>query len=93
MGKLVGGLLFIGTLMLGCGMLVAETAGDLVTETGVSESMVGGLFMAAATSLPELITVDHLLRTGSVQRSWAGTSADDDPVEMSGAHGSSMSKP
>ncbi|MCS7469282.1 hypothetical protein NZK35_21745 [Stieleria sp. ICT_E10.1] len=45
---------------------MAETAGELVAATGISESIVGGLFMAAATSLPELITCVAAVRRGAL---------------------------
>jgi cation:H+ antiporter len=44
------------------GMVVGRSAGLLVSRTSLSESLVGGLFMAIATSLPELVTTIAAVR-------------------------------
>ncbi|NNJ25335.1 sodium:calcium antiporter [Alienimonas chondri] len=49
-----------------CGAVVAEAAGSLVEQTGVSEAVVGGLLLALATSLPELVTSVAAVRRGAV---------------------------
>lgn len=48
------------------GFLVAESAGALVDKTVLSESAVGTLFAAVATSLPELITAVAAIRRGAL---------------------------
>lgn len=53
-------------LTLVCGALVAHTAGDIVDNTRIPESVVGGLFLAAATSLPELVTCVAAVRRGAL---------------------------
>lgn len=48
------------------GVTVARAAGALVELTGVSESVVGGVFTAVSTSLPELITTVAAVRHGAL---------------------------
>lgn len=48
------------------GFLVAQTGIALVRTTGLSESVVGGLFTAIATSLPELVTSVAAVRQGAL---------------------------
>lgn len=47
------------------GYLVAVSGVALVKSSGLSESLVGGLFTAVATSLPELVTAIAAVRQGS----------------------------
>lgn len=60
------GLLVSGVVTLGSGAVVAHTAGEIVDRTGIPEAVVGGLFMAAATSLPELVTCVASVRRGAL---------------------------
>lgn len=53
-------------ITLASGAVVAHAAGDLVDEAGLPEVVVGGLFMAAATSLPELVTCIAAVRRGAL---------------------------
>lgn len=55
-GLLVFGILATAVITLASGVFLAEAAGDLVEETGLSEAVVGAVFMGVATSLPELVT-------------------------------------
>lgn len=48
------------------GALVAESAQNIVEDSGMPEAVVGGLFMAVATSLPELVTSIAAVRRGAV---------------------------
>ena len=48
------------------GAVVAESAENIVHETHLPEAVVGGLFMAVATSLPELITSIAAVRRGAL---------------------------
>lgn len=48
------------------GVLVAEAAENVVAKTGMPEAVVGGLFMAFATSLPELVTCIAAVRRGAL---------------------------
>ena len=60
------GLLVSGAITLVSGGFVAQAAGQIVTQTSIPEAVVGGLFMAAATSLPELITCIASVRRGAL---------------------------
>ena len=62
------GLAFLVTALvtLASGVLVAQAAGELVEQSDIPEAVVGGLFMAAATSLPELITCVASVRRGAL---------------------------
>jgi cation:H+ antiporter len=60
------GLSTSGILTLICGGLVAHTAGAIVEDTNIPAPIVGGLFMAAATSLPELVTCIAAVRRGAL---------------------------
>lgn len=48
------------------GWLVAESGMAVVERTGLSESLVGGVFTAVATSLPELVTTLAAVRMGAL---------------------------
>ncbi|MEZ4334765.1 MAG: sodium:calcium antiporter [Myxococcota bacterium] len=64
--RLIGSLLVMATLSLVAGVYVARSAGAIVAETGLSEALMGGLFMALATSLPELVTCLAAVRRGAL---------------------------
>lgn len=63
---LVLGLLVSGGITLASGALVAHAAGEIVRQTAIPEAIVGGLFMATATSLPELVTCVAAVRRGAL---------------------------
>jgi len=63
---LLTGLLISATLCGTGGVLIAECAENIVKQTGFSEVIVGGLFMAFATSLPELVTCIAAVRRGAL---------------------------
>jgi cation:H+ antiporter len=48
------------------GVYVAQAGGAVSDQTGMSESLVGALFTAIATSLPELITTIAAVRRGAL---------------------------
>ena len=48
------------------GAAVAESAGALREQTNLSEAVVGGLIMALATSIPELVTSIAAVRRGAL---------------------------
>ncbi|MCB1765901.1 MAG: sodium:calcium antiporter [Candidatus Competibacteraceae bacterium] len=48
------------------GYLVAQTGIAIAERTGLSESVVGGLFTAVATSLPELVTAIAAVKQGAL---------------------------
>jgi cation:H+ antiporter len=64
--RLLLGILSTGAITLAAGVLVAQAAGEIVSETKLSEAVVGGLFMAIATSLPELVTCLAAVRRGAL---------------------------
>lgn len=57
--------------MLG-GVLVAEMSGNIADKTKISASIVGGLLMAGATSLPELVTCIAAVRRGALTLAVSG---------------------
>lgn len=48
------------------GALLAEASENIVEKTGLPTAIVGGLFMAIATSLPELVTSIAAIRRGAL---------------------------
>ena len=48
------------------GYVVAESGGSISEQTGLSESVVGGLFTAVSTSLPELVTSVAAVQQGAL---------------------------
>lgn len=56
----------LAALVGGAGWLVARSGIALSRQTGLSESVVGGLFTALATSLPELVTAVAAVRQGAL---------------------------
>lgn len=54
------------------GWAVAETAAQISAHTGLSQSVVGALFAAITTSLPELITTVSAIRRGALQLAVGG---------------------
>ncbi len=48
------------------GFVISETAGALVERTALSQSAIGTVFAALATSLPELVTAVAAVRRGAL---------------------------
>ncbi len=48
------------------GWVIMESAKVIIDETGLSESLVGGVFTALATSTPELVTTIAAIRIGAL---------------------------
>lgn len=63
---LMAGMLFSAGLTALAGSVVAEAAENIVDETTIPEVVVGGLMMALATSLPELVTSIAAVRRGAL---------------------------
>jgi cation:H+ antiporter len=55
-----------GVITLVSGSLVAEASANIADKTGISASIAGGLMMAGATSLPELVTCVAAVRRGAL---------------------------
>jgi len=66
LGLLVTGMVVAGGLTAAAGAAVAESAANLVEGTAIPEVVVGGLFMAVATSLPEIVTSTAAVRRGAL---------------------------
>ena len=64
--SLLFGLLMSALATGGSGILIAEAGENIVQESVLPEVVVGGLFMALATSLPELTTSIAAVRRGAV---------------------------
>lgn len=60
------GLVVAGIITLISGSLVAEASANIANKTSISASIVGGLMMAGATSLPELVTCVAAVRRGAL---------------------------
>lgn len=58
--------LFFAALVGSGGYLIANSAEVLIQETGLSEAVVGGIFTAVATSLPELVVSVVAVRHGAL---------------------------
>jgi cation:H+ antiporter len=56
----------LGLTVAGAGYAVAETGIALADATGISQTIIGGLFTAVATSLPELVTAVAAVRQGAL---------------------------
>jgi len=63
---LVAGMAVSGGITAAAGAAVAESAENIVVATPIPEVVVGGLFMALATSLPEFVTSTAAVRRGAL---------------------------
>lgn len=66
LARLWSGFALMAGVVLVAGFLVGRTAGVLVSRTGLSESLMGGLFTSISTSLPELVTTVAAVRRGAL---------------------------
>ncbi|MEM6401451.1 MAG: sodium:calcium antiporter, partial [Cyanobacteria bacterium P01_D01_bin.116] len=57
---------FYAIVLAFAGYLIAQTGVFIATETGLSESLFGGLFTAVSTSLPELVVTVAAVRQGAL---------------------------
>lgn len=68
-GNAVGlwsGFIGLAAIVAVCGYVVAQTGIIIIGRTGISETVVGALFTAVATSLPELVTSISAVRQGAL---------------------------
>ena len=72
LGRLIAGLLITGAITTARGSLAAEAAEGVLNQTDLTESVVGGLFLAIVTSLPELVTSIGAVRRGAVTLAVSG---------------------
>lgn len=56
----------VAAFILTAGVVVAEAGSAIVIQTGMSESVMGGIFVAVSTSLPELVTTIAAVRRGAL---------------------------
>jgi len=63
---LIAGFAGAAVLVLAAGVVVARTGAVIADRTGLSETLVGGLFTAVSTSLPELVTTIAAVRRGAL---------------------------
>ncbi|MEQ8966745.1 MAG: sodium:calcium antiporter [Azospirillaceae bacterium] len=56
----------LAVVLAAAGWGVAKTGGTIAEATGLSQSLVGALFTATATSLPELVTTIAAVRRGAL---------------------------
>lgn len=64
--KLSMGFLFNAVIVLISGAAVAHSTGAIAEATGISQTVMGGLFSGVATSLPELVTTIAAVRRGAL---------------------------
>lgn len=66
LGKLFFSFIANAILVTGAGAMIAHATGNIAEETGMNETLAGGLLSAAATSLPELVTTVAAVRRGAL---------------------------
>lgn len=66
LGRLWLEFLAAGAIVVVAGIVVTRSGEVIATETGISRTVVGGLFIALATSLPELVTSVAAVRRGAL---------------------------
>ena len=66
--------IFVGLslVLAACGYAIAESGAVISTNLGISQTVVGGLLTAVATSLPELVTTLAAVRRGALQLAVGG---------------------
>lgn len=62
----------LAALLAGAGYFVAEAGISISMHSGLSETMVGGLFTALSTALPELVTTIAAVRRGALTLAVSG---------------------
>ncbi len=58
--------LICAAVVMAAGMFIAHAGGRITEQTRLSQGIVGGLFIAVSTSLPELVTTIAAVRRGAV---------------------------
>jgi len=62
----------LAAITAGAGYVLAQTGIAIAGQTGLSETIVGGLFTAISTSLPELVTAVSAVRQGALTLAVSG---------------------
>jgi cation:H+ antiporter len=57
---------FAAVIVMISGVFAANSATNITNATGISQSLMGGVFLAIATSLPELVTTVAAVRAGAL---------------------------
>lgn len=70
--RLAGGFGLAAAILAVAGYVLAETGGRLADELGLSQTIVGALMTAVATSLPELVTTLAAVRRGALDLAVGG---------------------
>lgn len=63
---------WLAIVIAGAGYVLAKTGAALSQQTGISETVVGGLFIAISTSLPELVTSVAAVKRGALTLAISG---------------------
>jgi len=66
LGKLLTRFFTISVIIILAGSLVAHTTGAIAEQTGITQTVAGGLLLALVTSLPELVTTVSAVRRGAL---------------------------
>jgi cation:H+ antiporter len=66
LGTMVLAFVVNAVLVTAAGALVAHSAGNIADETGLNETIAGGLLSGVVTSLPELVTTVAAVRRGAL---------------------------
>lgn len=66
LGRLWTEFLATAVVVVGAGIVVTRSGEAIASATGISHTLVGGLFLAVATSLPELVTSVAAVRRGAL---------------------------
>ena len=66
MGRLLAEFAASASVVVIAGILVTRSGEAIASTTGISQTVVGGLFLAVATSLPELVTSVAAVRRGAL---------------------------
>lgn len=66
MGRLLTEFAATASVVVIAGILVTRSGEAIASATGISHTLVGGLFLAVATSLPELVTSVAAVRRGAL---------------------------
>jgi cation:H+ antiporter len=66
LAPLILGLLLAAAVVTVGGVIAANSGSQLAEISGLSQSLVGGVFLALATSLPELVTTIAAVKRGAV---------------------------
>lgn len=70
--RLVGGFVVLAAILGLAGWVISKTGGQISDRSGLTQTAVGALMTAVATSLPELVTTIAAVRRGALQLAVGG---------------------